>query len=126
MFQKRRKQHDFIGHEQKKYIISVIIATNGREVGVGSRTSIVCNVTLIDHPVTVVWKREGRTLGEADEIEATAGTFGDNYQIHTLDILSAIADSTYTCQVTTEKYPKEAEKEKSISVSVFSKKKTLG
>ena len=103
----------------------MIIATNGREVGVGSRTSIVCNLTLIDHPVTVVWKSEGRTLGEADEIEATAGTFGDNSQIHTLDI-SAIADSTYTCQVTTEKYPKEAEKEKSISVSVFSKKKTLG
>ena len=99
----------------------MIIATNGREVVQGSKTSIVCNFTLIEHPVTVVWKSEGRILGEADEIVATEGTFGENYQVHMLDVLSAMADSTYTCEVTTESYPREAEREKSISVSVFSK-----
>ena len=102
-------------------IISEIIVTKGREVKQGSRTSIVCIFTLINHPVTVVWKSEGRKLELVDGIEAAEEAFGRNLQTHTLSILSAKADATYTCQVTSADYPKEAEKEKSIRVSVFSK-----
>ena len=102
-------------------IISAITATDGREVKQGSKTSIACVVTLINHPVTVVWKSEGRKLEFVDGIEAAAEAFGGNFQTHTLGILSAKADATYTCQVTSADYPKEAEKEKSIRVFVFSK-----
>ena len=101
--------------------ILVIVATNGREIGQGSRTSVFCNFTLIDQPVNVVWKSEGRILEAADGIVAVAQAFGGTSQIHKLDISSAIVDTTYTCSVNSANYPKEAEREKSISVSVFGK-----
>ena len=99
----------------------MILTTIGREVVKGSRTSIFCNFTQINHPVTVVWENKGGILEAADGIAATVGEFESNFQTHTLDIMSARADATYTCKVTSANYPKEAENEKSIHVSVFSK-----
>ena len=99
----------------------MIVTTIGREVVKGSRTSIFCNFTQINHPVTVVWENKGRILEAADGIVAAEGDFESNFQTHTLDIVSAVVDATYTCKVNSANYPREAEKEKSIPVSVFSK-----
>ena len=99
----------------------MIVTTIGREVVEGSRTSIFCNFTQINHPVTVVWEKKGTILEAANGIVAAVGDFESNFQSHTLDIMSARADATYTCKVSSANYPKEAEKEKSIRVSVFSK-----
>ncbi|KAL5255600.1 hypothetical protein ACHWQZ_G010988 [Mnemiopsis leidyi] len=98
---------------------SVIIPTNGREVCQGSRTSIFCEFILIDQPVNILWKCDGKLIEAADGITATSGTYEANSQTHALVILSTRADATYTCQVTSADYPKEAEKEKSIRISVF-------
>ena len=99
----------------------MIIATIGREVGQGSKTSILCKFTLIGSPVTVVWKSKGRIIEAADGVVPAEGAFEENSQIHTLDIVSAVVDATFTCKVNSKNYPKEAENEKSIPVSVFSK-----
>ena len=99
----------------------MIIATKGREVEEGSKTSIACTFTLIDQPVSVVWKSKGQILEAADGVVAVVGAFEGNSQTHTLDIVLAVVDATYTCYVNSANYPREAEKEKSIPVSVFSK-----
>ena len=102
-------------------IISVINAAQAREVGRGDRTSISCTVSGITRSVTVVWKKEGTILQTNDKVITTAGTFSSNSQTHTLEILSSDTDTTYTCEVTSVDYPKEAEKEKNINVFVFGK-----
>ena len=99
----------------------MINAAQHREVGRGHRTSISCTVSGITRSVTVVWKNEGTILQTNDKVITTAGTFSSNSQTHTLEILSPDTDTTYTCEVTSADYPKEAEKEKTINVFVFSK-----
>ena len=75
----------------------------------------------ITRSVTVVWKNEGKILQTNDKVITTGGTFSSDSQTHTLEILSPDSDNTYTCEVTSTDYPKEAEKEKTINVFVFSK-----
>ena len=99
----------------------MINAAQHREVGRGDRTSISCTVSGITGSVTVVWKNEGTILLTNDKVITTAGTFSSNSQTHTLEILSSDTDTTYTCEVTSVDYPKEAEKEKNINVFVFGK-----
>ena len=101
--------------------ISVINAAQARQVGRGDRTSISCTVSGITRSVSVVWKNEGTIVQTNDKVITTAGTFSSNSQTHTLEILSPDSDTTYTCEVTSADYPKEAEKEKTINVFVFGK-----
>ena len=110
----RIQVHDLI-------ITSVINAAQHREVERGDRTSISCTVSGMTRSVTVVWKNKGTILQTNDKVITTAGTFSSNSQTHTLEILSSDTDTTYTCEVTSVDYPKEAEKEKNINVFVFGK-----
>ena len=101
-----------------------------KEVEKGTDVTISCVITGITQQLdAVVWRKSGTdvtTLSGSNYV-VSAGSYGFNSQTTTLTVNAAAntADSTYTCDITSNEY-QEINKETSVALNVFGKTSRLG
>ena len=71
--------------------------------------------------MSIVWKSGGSTVVDGDGITTKSGDFSSSSQTATLEIASAEADKTYTCEVKSGALPNSEPAVKSLDVFVYSK-----
>ena len=92
----------------------------GKEVFIGTETTISCKVTGLTQAVNIVWT--GLPQGETGYTKS-AGTFHTDTQTATLTVASAqvTEDKTYTCIVTSIQYPTSKLESKDVDLKVYGK-----
>ena len=97
------------------------IVVSSKEVGSGTSTTLSCVVSDITQAVSIVWKSGGSTVVDGDGITTKSGDFSSSSQTATLEIASAEADKTYTCEVKSGALPNSEPAVKSLDIFVYSK-----
>ena len=97
------------------------IVVHSKEIGTRTKTTLSCVVLDITQPVSIAWKSGDKTVVDGDGITAKSGDFSSSSQIATLEIASADADKTYTCEVKSEAFPNSEPAVKSVGIFVYSK-----
>ena len=92
----------------------------GKEVFIGTETTISCKVTGLTQAVNIVWT--GLPTDETGYTKS-AGTFNTDTQIATLTVASAqvTEDKTYTCTVTSIQYGTSQSESKDVDLNVYGK-----
>ena len=97
------------------------IVVHSREVGTGTRATLSCVVSDITQAVSIVWKSGGSTVVDGDGITTKSGDYSSSSQTAALEIASAEADKTYTCEVKSGALPNSEPAVKSLDIFVYSK-----
>ena len=106
------------------HIFSDVQPTN-KEIESGTDATVSCIITGVTRQLdAVVWRKGGTdvTTLSGSNYDVSAGTYSSNSQTTTLTVKAAanIADSTYTCDITSNEWL-ETNKQTNVILNVFGK-----
>ena len=96
-----------------------VITVQDLEVGKGTKTTLSCNISPIGGQLNIVWKSGHQLVKKHEGLVPNEGTFAADSQTANLQITFPTTCETFTCEITSSNYPKEAERFKRVNIFVY-------